>query len=129
MERVGKIVMVFLLGKLIYGYSSLRERVGEMIMVFPVGKLVYGYSPLRDLVGCMLSPLWGRGWVYGYSPLGERVICNVNSVLFVAVLDFLLLILSVPWLWFSILYFILYFNLFWLLLSCYPFFFRYLVIS
>ena len=60
-ERVGKMVMVFPLGKLVYGYSllgegglhaysPLGERVGDIVMVIPLGKLF------------MVSPCWGRGW-------------------------------------------------------------------
>ena len=54
-------IMVFPLGKLVFGYSPLGERVGGMIVVFPLGKLVYGYSSLGERVGLHdFSPL-GRG--------------------------------------------------------------------
>ena len=40
-----------------HDYSPMEERVGEMVMVFPLGKLVYGYSPLGKRVGYMITPL------------------------------------------------------------------------
>ena len=51
-------------------YSSLGERVGEMVMVFPLGKLVSWDSLLGERVGCMVSPRWGRGWAAWLLPTG-----------------------------------------------------------
>ena len=55
-------VMVFPLGKLVYGYSPLGDRVGEMVMVFLLGKLVSWLLPAEREDG-----------LHAFSPLGERV--------------------------------------------------------
>ena len=85
-------VIVFLMGKLVYGfsplgervglqdYSSLGERMGEMVMVFPLGKLVYEFSLLWERVkrngnglpageaGVGILPTGGEGGLHDYSP-------------------------------------------------------------
>ena len=72
-ERVGEMVMVFLLGKLVswllptggegelHDYSPLGERAGEMVMIFLLGKLVSWLFPAGGEGGCMVTPRWGRG--------------------------------------------------------------------
>ena len=152
-KSMGEMVLVFPLGKLVLWYSMLGER--RVHGYFPLGLPAGGEGGFM-LTPCwergwvkwlwsshwgswfMVTPRWGRGWVAWFLPAGGEGGCMVTphwerglsvcKVLFVVVLDFLWLILSVPWLWFSILYFNMYFNLFWLLVSCDPFFFRYLVI-
>ena len=48
-------------GSLFHVTPPLGERVGEMVMVFLLGKLVSWCCPMGERVGHMITPHWGRG--------------------------------------------------------------------
>ena len=92
-------------------------------MCFPLGKMV---SWLLLFVGeGYVLPAWEKGGLHGFSPLGERV--NYLSYIIVILFQFILLCL-LHTLWLSVFEFI-FVTFFFLSWICYPFFFRYLVIS
>ena len=47
----------------LHAYSPLGERVGEMVIVFLLGKLVLVTPRWGRGWSCMITPRWGRGWV------------------------------------------------------------------
>ena len=129
-ERVGCMVSLRWGEGGLHGFSPLGERVVKWLWSSRWGSRFHGYSPLGKRViawflptvgegGCMVTPRWGRG----------LSVCKVNSCFVCCCVRFSVANFVCPVVVVLILYLIMYFNLFWLLVSCYPFFFRYLVIS